>query len=39
MTGNYGNIHNVPEETLEMMKSRFQPIGRDEIMEYGVELI
>lgn len=39
MTGNYGNIHNVPEETLKMMKSRFQPVGRDEIMEYGVELI
>ena len=39
MTGNYGNIHNVPEEALEMMKRRFQPVGRDEVMKYGVELI
>ena len=39
MTGNYGNIHNVPEEALEMMKRRFQPVGRDEAMKYGVELI
>lgn len=39
MTGNYGNIHNVPEEALEMMKRRFQPVSRDEVMKYGVELI
>ena len=39
MTENYGNIHNVPQEALDMMKKRFQPLSQSEIEQYGIEMI
>lgn len=39
MTGDYGNIHNVPEEALAAMKARFEPVGQAEIGEHNIEVI
>lgn len=39
MTGNYGNIHDVPEEVLDAMRKRFEPVSRGEVEQYGVELM
>lgn len=39
MTNNYDNIHNVPQEALDMMKNRFQPLSQSEIAQYGIEVI
>ena len=39
MTNDYGNIHNVPQEALDTMKKRFQPVSQSEIEQYGIEMI
>lgn len=39
MTGDYGNIHGVPEHTIEMMKKRFQPVSQYEIQKHDIEMI
>jgi len=39
MTGDYGNIHNVPAEALEMMRRRFQPVDEAEIAKHGIEMM
>lgn len=33
MTGNYGSIHNVPEETLKKMKERWEPIEGETLIQ------
>jgi predicted kinase len=31
-TGNFQNVHNVPNETIERMKKKFQPFEQNELM-------
>lgn len=38
MTSNYGSIHNVPEETIERMRNRFEDY-EGEILYYGERII
>lgn len=39
MLNDYGNIHGVPRESLERMKSKFEPVSHLEISEYGIEVL
>lgn len=39
MVNNYGNIHGVPQESLEHMKKRFEPVSQSEISEYGIVVL
>ena len=39
MTGDYGSIHNVPQESLDAMRRRYQPVDQFEIKRYGIEMM
>lgn len=39
MMNDYGNIHAVPRESLERMKSKFEPISHSEISKYSIEVL
>ena len=38
-TGTYKNIHNVPEEKIQQMKSRYEPPSADEFNEFNNQFI
>lgn len=39
MDMNFGSVHDVPEDVIEKMKQKYEPVGQDEISEYNITML